>query len=54
MEKRWLTARETSEYLSLNLKTVYSLVTRGELKAGRVGGSIRIDKKAIDEKLEKR
>ena len=53
MQKRWITPIECSSYLSLHIKTIYTKIAKGEIPAARVGGSIRIDKKKLDEKLEK-
>jgi len=56
MQKRWITPLECSSYLSLHIKTVYAKIARGEILAARVGGSrgsIRIDRKKLDEQLEK-
>ena len=54
MERRWLTPAETAEYLSLHVKTIYAQAARGEIPASKIGGSIRIDKKRLDEQLEAR
>jgi len=52
MQKRWITPLECSSYLSLHIKTVYAKIARGEIPAAHVGGSIRIDRKKLDEQLE--
>lgn len=52
MERRWITSRECAEYLSLSVKTVYAQAARGEIPSSKVGGSIRIDRKRLDEQLE--
>ncbi len=52
MEKRWLSPRECSLYLGLHEKTIYSLCGRGALPTARIGGSLRIDRKRLDELLE--
>jgi len=43
---------ECSTYLSLHTKTIYAKIAKGEIPATRIGGSIRIDKKKLDEQLE--
>lgn len=53
MQKRWITPLECSSYLSLHIKTIYTKITKGEIPAAHVGGSIRIDKKKLNEQLEK-
>lgn len=53
IEKRWLTAREISQYLNLNVKSVYRAVHLRKLPYAKVPGvGIRFDKKAIDDLLE--
>ena len=54
MEKRWISVKECALYLSIHLKTVYAQIARGEIPATKIGGSVRVDKKKLDEKLEKR
>ena len=48
MTKRFITPREAGEYLSLNLKTVYSLAARGLLPVVRFGRQLRIDQTKLD------
>jgi len=52
LEKRWITPKEAANYLSLHLKTVYVKISKGEIPASRIGGSIRVDKKKLDELME--
>jgi len=52
MQKRWITVLECSSYLSLHIKTIYTKIAKNEIPAAHVGGSIRIDKKKLDEQLE--
>ena len=54
MERRWISARETSEYISIHLKSVYRLIDRGEIPAAKIGGSVRVDLKRLTEILESR
>lgn len=51
MERRWISVRIASEYLGIHEITVRRLVDRGEIAAAKIGGSIRIDKLKLDEKL---
>jgi len=53
MEKKWISVRETSRYLGIHPITVRRLVDRGQIKAVKIGGSIRIDLKRLDEQLQK-
>lgn len=52
MIKRFLKPEEAGEYLSISPKTIYALAARGEIPAVKVGGSIRIDRKKLDENLD--
>jgi len=54
IERRWITARECALYLSVHLKTVYAQIARAEIPATKIGGSVRIDKKKLDDILESR
>lgn len=54
MELRWITPKQCSSYLSIHLKTVYSQIERGEIPATKIGGSVRIDRKKLDDILESR
>ena len=52
MDRRWISIRTCSEYLGIHQVTCRRLVDRGEIKAAKVGGSIRVDLQALEEKLE--
>ena len=52
MEKRWFRVVEAADYLSLNPKTLYAILSRGELPhVKRRGVGIRIDRLKLDEFL---
>lgn len=53
MERRWISVRIASEYLGIHEITCRRLIDRGEIRATKIGGSIRVDKKRLDEKLER-
>ncbi len=53
IEKRWISPREAGLYLGLHVKTVYELVWRKQIPAVKVGGSVRIDKRRLEEDLER-
>ena len=54
VEKRWLTAAEMSQYLNLNIKSLYRAGHLRKLPYAKVPGvGIRYDKKAIDDLLER-
>jgi len=52
MERRWISVRECAEYLGLHLKSIYNLIYQGCIPATKIGGSIRIDRKKLDQFLE--
>ena len=52
MERRWISVREASEYLSIHFKSCYRLIDRGKIPAVRIGGSVRVDFKRLVEILE--
>ena len=47
-----LTVKEVAESLKLTTKTVYKLISSGELKSVHVGGSLRIRQEDLDSLLE--
>jgi len=49
---RWISPRECATYLSLHPQTVYALIYQGKLPVARIGRSLRVDKKKLDELLE--
>ena len=52
MERRWISVRECSSYLGLHEKSIYRLVDRGQIPAARVGRSVRIDLRKLNEQME--
>ncbi len=49
IDKKYYTAKEIAASLAVTPMTVYRLAERGELKAIRVGKSIRFDAEAVEE-----
>lgn len=52
MEKRLLTVKDLSTYLSMPVATVYAYVGRGKIPAGcirRIGRSLKFDRQAVDQ-----
>ena len=47
----YLTPREVAERLRVSAQTVYRLVESGELHSKRIGRSIRIHQRAVDDFL---
>jgi len=54
LEHRWISPKKCALYLSIHVKTVYSQISRGEIPASKIGGSVRIDRKRLDKKMEDR
>lgn len=54
MERRWISVREASEYLSIHFKSCYRLIDRGEIPAAKIGGNVSVDLKWLREILEER
>jgi len=52
-ERRWISPKECSLYLNLHLKSIYRLISQYEIPAVKIGGSVRVDLKALNEKLER-
>jgi excisionase family DNA binding protein len=50
--RRYISVRECAEFLSLHLKTVYSLIARGKIPAVRVGRAVRVDLRRLEAQLE--
>jgi excisionase family DNA binding protein len=53
IERRWISCREAGEYLGLSAKHVDELCLRGEIPSLKIGGSRRIDLKALEAGLER-
>ncbi len=55
LEKRWLKIKEAAEYLGVHKKSLYLACRRREVPFTKSPGiGVRIDKKALDELLERR
>jgi len=52
MQKRWITVRETSEYLEIHEVTIRRLIDHGQIPACKIGGNIRIDLIKLNERLD--
>lgn len=51
-EKRTYTVEEIATLLGISRTSAYEFVKKGEVKAVRIGASIRISKKSFDEWLD--
>lgn len=55
IERRWLKVAETAQYLGLNIRSVYRSCSMRQIPHTKIRGiGIRIDKKALDQLLERR
>lgn len=52
--RRWISPKECSLYLGIHLKSTYRLIDQGEIPASRIGRSVRVDLRRLEELLEKR
>lgn len=52
MEKHWLIIRKASVYLSAHPKILYVWAAKGLLPTSKIAGSLKVDKKKLDAKLE--
>jgi len=49
VERRWISPKECAEYLSIHVKSCYRLIDKGEIPGARIGGSVRVDLKKLEE-----
>lgn len=54
VEAQFLTVSDVAGYLQVSIKTVRRLILRGELRAYRVGRSLRVAPADVDRCLKKR
>jgi len=48
-DRRWITPSEAGELLSLHPKTIYCLIGRNEIPHIRIGRTVRVDAKQLEE-----
>jgi putative molybdopterin biosynthesis protein len=48
VEHQWLTPAEVAVELRVSAPTIYRVISRGELKAAKVGGQLRVDRADVD------
>jgi excisionase family DNA binding protein len=51
--REWLTYKEAEELSGLSRTTLWKLLSAGEIKAARVGRAVRINRRSIDDYLER-
>jgi len=50
----WLTYRQAQRLSGLGRTTLWTLVNSGEIRAARVGRAVRIDRRSLEEFMNKR
>ena len=53
VQPEWLRYPEAERYSGLGRSTLWKLVTSGEVQAAKVGKSIRLRRRSLDEYMEK-
>ena len=51
--REWVTYKEAEELSGLSRTTLWKLLSAGEIKAARVGRAVRINRRSIDDYLER-
>lgn len=51
--KEWLTYPEAQQYASLGRTKLWELVRSGEIKAARVGRAVRINRRSLEDFMER-
>jgi excisionase family DNA binding protein len=51
--REWVTYKHAEELSGLSRTTLWKLVSAGEIKAARVGRAVRINRRSIDDYLER-
>jgi len=53
VERRFITVRKTAELLSVHSMSVRKWIDAGKIKAIRIGRSVRVDLRALEEQFNK-
>jgi excisionase family DNA binding protein len=53
MNRRYISVQACAEYLSKHPVTIRRQIDRGEIPASKIGRSVRVDLKALNEMLER-
>ena len=51
--REWVTYRQAEELSGLSRTTLWKLLSAGEFKAARVGRAVRINRRSLDEYLDR-
>jgi excisionase family DNA binding protein len=50
--KRWISPSECATLFGMHPQSIYALIARGEIPAGRIGRAVRIDRHALEAQLD--
>ena len=51
--REWITYKQAEELSGLSRTTLWKLLSAGEIKAARVGRAVRLNRRSLDEYLER-
>ncbi len=51
--REWITYKQAKELSGLSRTTLWKLLSAGEIKAARIGRAVRINRRSLDEYLER-
>ena len=51
--REWITYKQAAELSELSRTTLWKLLSAGEIKAARIGRAVRINRRSLDEYLER-
>ena len=51
--REWVTYKQAEEFSGLSRTTLWKLLSAGEIKAARIGRAVRINRRSIDDYLER-
>jgi excisionase family DNA binding protein len=54
IRREWLGYEEARRLVGLSRSTLHTLVKRGEIKAARIGRSVKINRASLDEYMERK
>ncbi len=52
VERQWLSYQETTEIYGISRGTVWKLISGGEIRAAKIGRSVRISRSSIEQYLK--
>ena len=53
LTREWVTYKQAEELSGLSRTTLWKLLSAGEIKAARIGRAVRINRRSLDEYLER-